>query len=325
VIDLARLNRIHLERRPLGQKIVANLFLGLNYNWPGKRTGIRLEGTEHLPPNGGAIFVMNHTDRYNYWPFQYKLYREGFGFTATWVKGKYYESDALGWFMDKTNNIPLPSKGYVFARDFKDALRRVPSDAEYAALKSYLDGKTTRDEAIRAGGDGVAAFLARPWPDGGGDYARSLEARFRAMMERVVAINQQALKTGLNLLIFPQGTRSKRLTKGLTGAAQMILYTQAPVIPVGCNGSDEAYPRNSPWSQGGNLVYRIGKPLTAGRELAPWRIDEPFVPFTQGAEKFQPKFRGVTDYLMDRINELLDPEYQYGAGDNDEKGAKRFL
>lgn len=325
MINLERLNRIHLHPRPLGQKIVATLFLMPNYNWPGKRTEIILEGRENIPPNGGAIFIMNHTDRYNYWPFQYKLWREGFGFTATWVKGKYYENDAIGWFMDKTNNIPLPSKGYVFARDFKDGMGRVPTDGEYTALKAYLDGKQSKDEAIAAGGNGVAKFLALAWPDGDGDYAKSLETRFRKMMERVVEINMAGLRAGLNLLIFPQGTRSRRLTKGLTGAAQMILFSQAPVIPVGCNGSDAAYPANSPWSQGGRLVYRIGKPLHADRELAPWRIDEPFVPFTEGAGKFQKQFRGVTDYLMDRINELLDPEYRYGNGDEGEKGAKRFL
>ena len=324
MINLERLNRINLHPVPFGQKIVANLMLLPNYNWPGKRTNITLEGKENFPRGGGSILIMNHTDRYNYWPFQYKLYREGLGFTATWVKGKYYENAAIGWFMDKTNNIPLPSKGYVFARDFKEVMERVPSDTEYTALKAYLDGKATRDEAVKQGGDGVAKFLDRPWPDGQGDYAKSLEARFREMMERVVEINMDGLRKGLNLLIFPQGTRSKRLTKGLTGAAQMILFSKAPVVPVGCNGSDAAYPGNSPLSSGGNLVYRIGKPLHADRELAPWKIDEPFVPFTQSAEKFQKNFRGVTDYLMDRINELLDPPYQYGEAEL-EKGAKRFL
>jgi 1-acyl-sn-glycerol-3-phosphate acyltransferase len=325
MINLERLNRINLHTTPLGQKIVATAFLMPNYNWPGHKTEIILEGKENLPQNGGAIFVMNHTDRYNYWPFQYKLWREKFGFTATWVKGKYYENKYIGWFMDVCNNIPLPSKGYVFSKDFKEAMGRAPTDQEYAELKKYLDGKQEQDAAIKAGGDGVKTFLERDWAEAdGGGYRQSLESRFNAMMQRVVDINVDGLKKGLNLLIFPQGTRSTRLTKGHTGAAQMILYTKAPVIPVGCNGSDQAYPGNSPVSQGGRIVYRIGKPLRPDVELAPFAVKEHFVPFTKEADKFQPQFRKITDYLMDRINELLDPPYQYGDADL-EKGAKRFL
>ena len=41
-------------------------------------------------PDEPVIFAMNHTDRYNYVPFQYGLWQEKDRFTATWVKGKYY-------------------------------------------------------------------------------------------------------------------------------------------------------------------------------------------------------------------------------------------
>lgn len=321
MINQERLDKISLHTRPFGQVVVANLMLWPNYRWPLSPTDIVLEGIENVKPGGGSIFVMNHTDRYNYWPFQYQLYRQGLGFTATWVKGKYYESSAIGKFMDLTNNIPVPSKGYVFAKDFKNALKRVPTDEEYNVLKRYLDGVIDRATAEKEGDQGVRIFLAHDWPK---EYRDDLEARFRKMMQRVVAINEEGLKKGLNLLIFPQGTRSKRLTKGHTGAAQMILYTKAPVIPVGCNGSDRVYPGNSPLASGGRIVYRIGKPLRPDVELKPFAIDEPFVPFTNDSEKHQPMFRKATDYIMDRINDLLDPEYQYGQADL-EKGAKRFL
>lgn len=321
MINQERLDKISLHTRPFGQVLVANLMLWPNYRWPFSPTDIVLEGIENVKPGGGSIFVMNHTDRYNYWPFQYQLYRQGLGFTATWVKGKYYENAAIGRFMDLTNNIPVPSKGYVFAKDFKESMARVPTDDEYNVLKQYLDGKIDRAAAEKDGGEGVRAFLAHGWP---GEYRDDLEVRFKKMMQRVVEINVEGLNKGLNLLIFPQGTRSKRLTKGHTGAAQMILYTKAPVIPVGCNGSDHAYPGNSPLSSGGRIVYRIGKPLRPDVELRPFAIDEPFVPFTNNAEKHQPMFRKATDYIMDRVNDLLDPAYQYGDADLD-KGAKRFL
>jgi 1-acyl-sn-glycerol-3-phosphate acyltransferase len=324
MIDQARLDAIHLSPVPRVQKIFATLGLMPNYNWPGRRTNIILEGTENVPREGGSVFVMNHTDRYNYWPFQYALWRHKLGYTATWVKGKYYENPLMAWFMDVNNNIPIPSKGYVLTKDFQSAEGRPPENVEYTALKQYADGKLDRKEAMRQGGPRVAAFLNRPW-GANEDYAVDLERRFRAMMQRVVEINKESLDAGLNLLIFPQGTRSVRLTRGHTGAAQVILHTGAPVIPVGCNGSDKCYRGSSPISKGGRIVYRIGKPLTVQKELKPFRIKEPFVPFTDSAAKFEPVFRKVTDLMMDRINDLLDPEYQYADNVKLQQGAKRFL
>ncbi len=323
MIDLERLNKIHLKPKPRFQRLIATFGLLPNYNWPGRKTSIIFEGEDNVPRAGGCIFVMNHTDRYNYWPFQYMLWRKGLGFTAAWVKGKYYENPMMAWFMDAANNIPLPSKGYVLSKDFQLAMQRDPEKTEYETLKSYTDGKIDADEAARQGGEGLREFLARDWP--AGNYADDLENRFRAMMQRVLQITREGLAKGLSLLVFPQGTRSITLTRGHTGVAQVVLDTNAPVVPVGCNGSDHAYPGSSPFSVGGTIIYRIGKPLTVEGDLKPFRINEPFVPFTQSAEKHHQTFRKLTDLMMDRINELLDPRYQYATDAHLAKGSDRFL
>ena len=89
---------------------VASVFLGPNYRaFPGVK--IELEGVENLPKHP-VIFAMNHTDRYNYWPFQYKLWRKTDRLTATWVKGKYYEHPITAAALEWTNNIPAASRGY---------------------------------------------------------------------------------------------------------------------------------------------------------------------------------------------------------------------
>jgi len=327
MITQARLDRLSLSPRPLGQRLVASLLLAPNYElWP-HRTRIRLEGEEHLPRGGrGAVLVMNHTDRYNYWPLQYQLWRRGLGFTATWVKGKYYENAALGWFMDWTNNIPIPSRGYLATKDFQQHLGRLPSDAEYQVLKRLEGGAIDEQEARAAGGEAVARLLGQPWPDGDGRWRDSLARRFAAMMARVVAINREALDRGLHLLIFPEGTRSRRLGSGHTGAAQIILSTGAAVVPIGCNGSDRCYPGSSPWSRGGDILYRIGAPLLPEGELAPFRIAEPFAPYSAEADRHQPTFRALTDLLMDRIEALLDPAYRRAGGaEAATTGARRFV
>lgn len=330
MLDLRRLQAIRLNPRPLFQRAVGWLFLGPNYSWPLSPTRITLEGEEQLP-RGGAILVMNHTDRYNYWPFQYALWRRGLGYTATWVKGKYYENALLARFMDAGNNIPIPSKGYVISKDFLAHAGRLPEPAEYAALRRVADGKLGPGEEMPPA---VAALLAGG-PAGGfpaPDYLASLEGRFSAMMARVVEINQEALQMGLHLLIFPEGTRQLRLGRGHTGAAQIALYTGAPVVPIGCNGSDRCYPKDSPLSRGGAITYRVGAPLRPEAELRPFRdavAGRPFVPFTASAEAHGATFRAMTDLMMDRINALLDPPYQRdpeasGPGGEGE-GARRFL
>ena len=70
MLDLARLQRIHLRSRPLGQLLVAELGLRVDYAFP-RRTEIVVEGIENLPQDRTVFLAMNHTDRYNYWPLQY--------------------------------------------------------------------------------------------------------------------------------------------------------------------------------------------------------------------------------------------------------------
>ncbi len=89
MLDLARLQRSKLTRRPLYQRLFGQL-LGANYGYlPGVE--IVLENSDRIPDRP-VIYAMNHTDRYNYFPFQYVLWKRFDRFTATWVKGKYYEN-----------------------------------------------------------------------------------------------------------------------------------------------------------------------------------------------------------------------------------------
>ncbi|MEO1175515.1 MAG: 1-acyl-sn-glycerol-3-phosphate acyltransferase, partial [Myxococcota bacterium] len=105
-----------------------------------RKTEIEVEGLDNLPDRS-VVLAMNHTDRYNYWPFQYQMYRFGVPrFTATWVKGKYYENAMMSWFMMSMNTIPVPSRGYIIAARFQEAIGRAPSNDEYRLLRDLVDG-----------------------------------------------------------------------------------------------------------------------------------------------------------------------------------------
>ena len=323
VLDLDRLKRIKLYRRPLGQRLVAELVLRADYRLP-KKTEIVLEGITNIPRGRGVYFAMNHTDRYNYWPFQYQMYREGLPFTATWVKGKYYENRLMAAFLDANNNIPLPSRGYVLTTDFRARAKRVPTEGEYRVLRAMVDD---RDLSGLPAEPALVALLDRM---GGPEaFLDHFESTFKAMMNEVVRLTTLALtELDLNILVFPQGTRSKRLSKGHTGLMHMAQKTGHAIVPVGCNGSDRVYPGGSPFSKGGRIVYRIGKPIELdGPELGAFRVTDDYVPFSREANAFEDRFAAATAVVMDHINTLLDPEYRYSDDRQSDgvEGGRRFL
>jgi hypothetical protein len=73
------------------------------------------------------------------------------------------------------------------------------------------------------------------------------------------------------------------------------------------------------------VTYRVGEPLTRDGALAPFQIAEPFVPFTRSADRFADTFSRVTALFMDRINDLVDPEYRFADGPSGPTGAHRFV
>jgi 1-acyl-sn-glycerol-3-phosphate acyltransferase len=326
MLDLPRLMRIRLTSRPRAQRLVGWALLVPNYEIP-PRVRIDVEGLEHLP-NEPVLLAMNHTDRYNYWPLQYALWRRHDRFTATWVKGKYYQSAFVGKFMELTNNIPTVSRGYLISRDFINTMGRPPGDEEYAALRQLVeDGgappASVPNEILERPRD----MLGRPFDPSEEPYPEAVDALFRAMMRRFVELNGEAFDKGLDVLVFPQGTRSKRLSRGHIGLAQIALKFDRPIVPVGCSGSDACYPSGSPLAKGGHIVYRVGAPITR-EELAPFRPSEAFEPFTPEAEQMhRERFQSLVDVVMDRINDLVDAPYKRSdTGESDgTRGVSRFV
>ena len=333
MLDLPLLERLALVRRPLSQRIMGS-FLAANYHWlPG--VAIEVEHLERIPANP-VLFAMNHTDRYNYFPFQFFLWRRLDRFTATWVKGKYYESALLARFMESMLQLPTVSRGYLIAKDFLAAIGRRPTQSEYACLREAVDARAMGHAGILPTPPVVPAALYQagrnpfgiPFDGASGDYADYIGALFHAMMARFVELNREAIAIGLDLLVFPQGTRSRRLLPAHDGIAQMALHLRIPIVPIGCNGSDLVYPGASPVAGRGRIVYRIGEPI-AYEELRPFHIAEPYAPFSAEAERrFAPKFQAVAEIVTDRIDGLLDPEYRRAPeveAHDSVRGVERFV
>ena len=334
MLDLERLRKIKLSNRPMGQLIMANAVLMWDYRLP-RRTEIIFEGVENVPRDRSVIFAMNHTDRHNFWPFQYKMYRMGLPFTATWVKGKNYENAFVAWFLDSCNNIPLPSRGFVITTEFRKSAGRPPNEVEYRLMRGLVDRRRPASELLDGANAEVRSFIdsfggTSSAQDDGAAFLTRFDGLFEAMIRESLRLSRVALQeVGNNLLVFPQGTRSIRLLRGRTGVMQAAWHLGHDIVPVGCNGSEKCYPGLSPFSKGGRIVYRFGKPLKLdGPELSPHRVPPEVLPFMREAtEQYGEVYQAGIDVVMQHIDALLDPPYQFRGETSEDaaQGVNRFV
>ncbi len=326
----------YLKPIPKIQIFVGKWFLSPIYGL--KKLTIQLEGLENIPDRP-VIFAMNHTDRYNYWPFMFKLWKlhqEGkikYPYIANWVKGKYYENKFIANFMKWTGNIPIPSKGYLVAKDFALAYKdkRALTDEGFKMLMDYIKGNRTVEDLKAFSDPRIYEFVSTPHngfdPSIHGNYRQYIELVFMNMMKKVLELNRDALfNKKINLLVFPEGRRSKKLTRGKPGLVQVALALKVPVVPVGCNGSDKVYPGDLPFPKWkGKIVYRIGKPILFEKISDEFKVEEDFVPFTPQSEKLRLIFEKATDIVMENIYNLLDEEYRGDFRKRDEATVSTFI
>ena len=322
MITTELLQNCPITERPFGQ-VWWSKFLTFNYSLP-PTVNVVIEGVENIPTDRPVCFAMNHTDRYNCWPFQWYLLRTKQQFAVTWVKAKYYQNFWVRTFLLSTSNVPLASRGYVISATFKKAIGRSPNSKEYRFIRNLLDGRLdVNEETLLETTSECRQFLA-PAPT---QRLQQLHTEFNALSEEVVNLNQKALDLGHHILVFPQGTRSKRLLSGHTGLAQMTQRLNLDIVPIGCMGSEQSYRGNLPWAKGGTIRYNVGKPITtSGEQLGSLRIQDSFTPFSHEAQQlYGTRFRKITDIVMDEINLLLDEEYRYDPEATQSVDTKRFL
>jgi len=114
---------------------------------------------------------------------------------------------------------------------------------------------------------------------------------------------EQLLAQGLALVMFPEGKRSKnaQLQPGFSGSALIAWHSGAPILPVGIAGTERI--KGVGW-----LLRRPQITVNIGRSFY-------LPPVSSKLTKL--KLAEHTDFIMERIAELLPPEYRgnyAGAG-----------
>jgi 1-acyl-sn-glycerol-3-phosphate acyltransferase len=116
--------------------------------------------------------------------------------------------------------------------------------------------------------------------------------------EAAIMAGVRALKDGLVVGIYPEGTRSPdgRLYRGKTGVARIALEGRVPVVPVAVHGTDEIMPLDAKAPRlSGRPTITFGKPLYFDRYH-----DRPKDRFV---------LRSVTDEILYEIMMLSGQEY----------------
>jgi 1-acyl-sn-glycerol-3-phosphate acyltransferase len=318
---LERLKEMHLPRVPYMQILIARTYLALDYRFP-KPTTLSIDGLEKMEHGRPFLVAMNHTDRYNYAPFMAHLDKVGLPPLAPWVKGKYYLKPWLATLLLWCACTPVPSRGFLLTLDWLARMNRPPREDEYRQLRLIGDGLGQEDELL----PGVAEYLMKAPGGGREEFFPLFQEHFESLSAALVRINVEALELGYRPLIFPQGTRSKRLTPGFSGIVQMALHLKVPILPVAVSGSEKLYPGNRALSKGGHVHYTIGELYDPSREEG---APTDFMPLTIAASRQHGEaFSELTTRLMDRLNDLLPEEYQYapeGLEATRRKGIQRFV
>ena len=80
--------------------------------------------------------------------------------------------------------------------------------------------------------------------------------------------SSQLLKSGWNLVLFPEGSRSPdgRMQEFMPGVGFLAKETGTPVVPVHIQGAYQVMPRHQRLPMPGKVRVRIGKPMTPGKQ-----------------------------------------------------------
>ncbi|MBA2664538.1 MAG: 1-acyl-sn-glycerol-3-phosphate acyltransferase [Bradymonadaceae bacterium] len=290
----------------------------------GGRTRVAIEGEQYLPREP-AIFAVNHTHSYDFLPMRVALFGRGLNL-VTWIKARAFGDPLSAAFFSKTGNIPLCSRGYVIAADFRDLIGRRPSEDEYRALRDFIDDSVALpDNALFAKLQGeprdMLGIRFEPSTTGYRDAIRTL---YFEMMQATLELARRCVEAGHHMQIYPQGSVSRRLSPGHVGIIHAAMALRLPIIASGQSGCREAFVGAGPLTRKGQIVLRLGEPAHIDYSAYPgdFRAFHP-----DDEDRHRARLEADTAGIMERVNALLDPAYQWAPDrqSDGKQGTARFF
>ena len=283
------------------------------------RKNVVVHGKENLP-SGPAIFSSNHTHKFDFLAVRHALFKTHR--LITWIKAREYNDSATRRFFNHCGNIPLASKGYVISSDFITQNGRRPTEVEYRNLRNHIDkdadlpDESLYESLLNKGRN----LCGRPFSPAQETYAHAIRATYAAFMEETLTLARVVRDQGYHQQIYPQGAVSSQLSEGKTGAVQAALALDIPIVPMGVSGCIESFYKGSPFSRK-EIIIKIGKPIAFNWNEEVHAFHHPW------ESKHANYLNKKTQELMNRINELLSPKYQWAPPQTSDAktGIKRFI
>lgn len=299
-------------------------------------TRVALEGIDHFPTTP-AILACNSTHKMDWFFFQ-ELFMN-LGLRAPIIsKGKNWHEPMARFGCKFLDALPMVSRGYILSVDLGQVLGARPDEALYRAVRSHLDEDTALDESdprVQAILETPRDILGAHFDPKQGSYRTFIEVLyFRFQHEHLLRMARDMVRQKHHIHIYPQGTVSGRLSRGRIGAVELAIALDVPIVPMGLSGAPDVFLDGSlPLLRGGEVTLRIGEPLTVQQALAEAHLDRASIP--DAFRPFHPRderehrepLQAATDVLMERINALLDPPYQWAQDrkSDGKQGVKRFI
>lgn len=284
---------------------------------------VRIHGRERLGREP-VLIACNATHQYDLVAIRYAFRNSGHD-VVTLSKGKNYHGLAMRTFCVKLGSVPLVSRGYIIVMDFAAVHGRRPDEVEYRAIRRHLDGHAALPDGpvFEVLATRPRTILGRPFSPSIEDYRGALAGLYAEMMGRTLELCRRVMAAGHDVQIFPQGSSSTRLSEGRIGAVQVAHALGVPLLPIGVSGCLTVFPRHRSLTMAPGLVdMRVGDPLRLALD-----VPDRFRPFDPEHEReFVAPLRAATDQLMEGINALLDPEYQWAPDRRSDgaAGVRRF-
>jgi len=170
----------------------------------------------------------------------------------------------FGWIGEGLDNIKNLSTPMVFAANHQ-------SHTDTAAILGTLPKRVRNRTAVAAaldvfGGNGTGAspslrreclqlFVAA------GFHAFAFD-RHRSPL-RSIRTAAELIENGWNLLLYPEGTRSRtgKMAQFKAGVGVLARFTQRPVVPIHVSGGRAILPCGATIPRPGRLIVRYGKPI----------------------------------------------------------------
>jgi 1-acyl-sn-glycerol-3-phosphate acyltransferase len=291
-----------------------------------KRYGIKnvTEGMERIQGDPQVI-CYNHVHFYDWLPIRYEIWRQLGHMGANFVKPRPYQKPAVARFLGAAGCVPLISRGYLITADFQLVHGRKADETEYRWLRNVVDGRPNDGDAPATVGALLTSprdLVGRTFNPSTESYADAVNETFRQFTFHTTRLIRRAMDQGAWPLINPQGTFHSKLTPGRIGAVQFASALGTDILPVGVSGMATTFPDpHSLKGAPGTNTVRFGAPMSI-------KLPDDHVVFDKKSEtKHQAVLASETRRVMDRINELIDPELRWGDNPDGDglQGVDRFL